>query len=50
MIVDLRSIEPRHGDGRKEGGEQRGAGLGQLVECERAAGDFRQNGEKAGAC
>jgi hypothetical protein len=49
MIVDLRGVEARDGNGRKERGEQIGAGLGQFVEEERAAADLGQDGEQAGA-
>ena len=49
MIVDLRGVEARDGDGRKEGGEQRRPGLGQFVQHERAAGDLGQDGEEAGS-
>lgn len=48
MIVDLGRVEAGDGQGRKEGREQPGAHLGQLVEDERAAGDLGQNGEEAG--
>ncbi len=41
MVVDLRRVEARDGNGRKEGGEQRGAGFGQLVQHEGAAADLR---------
>jgi hypothetical protein len=37
MIVDLGGVEARDRNGRKEDGEQRGAGLGQFVQDERAA-------------
>ena len=49
VIVDLGGVEARDGDGRKEGGEQRRPGLGQLVQHERAAGDLGQDGEEAGS-
>ncbi len=49
MIIDLGSIEARHGNGRKEGGEQRRPGLCQFVQHERAAGDLGQDGEEAGS-
>ena len=49
MIVDLRRVEAGDGDGRKEVVEQRRAGLGQLVQHERAAGDLGEDGEQAGA-
>ena len=49
MIVDLCRIEAGDGNGRKEGGEEIGAGGGQLVERERAAGNLRQDGEETGA-
>ena len=45
----LRRIEARDGNGRKEGGDEGGAGIGQLVEDQCAAGDLGQDGEQAGA-
>ena len=49
MIVDLGRVEAGDGDIRKEGGQEVGAGVGQLVQHERAAGDLGQDSEKAGA-
>ncbi len=49
MIVDLGGVEARDGNGRKEGGEQIGAGLGQFVEDEIGAGDLREDREQARA-
>ena len=49
MIVDLGGVEAGDVNGRKEGGEQVGAGLGQFVEQERTAGDFGEDREQAGA-
>ena len=49
VIVDLGCVEARDGKGRKEEGEKIGAGVGKLVEQERAPGDLGQNGEKPGA-
>ena len=49
VIVDLGRVEARDGKGRKEVGEKIGAGVGQLVEQERAAGDLGQDGEKPGS-
>lgn len=47
VIVDLRGVELRDGDGRKEGGEQFCARLGQLVQDQRTARDLGKNGEQA---
>jgi hypothetical protein len=49
MIVDLRRVETGDGNGREEKRQQAGAGVGQLVEDERAAGDLGEDGEQAGA-
>ncbi|WP_255607776.1 hypothetical protein [Methylosinus sp. Sm6] len=49
MIVDLGRVEASEFASRKENGEQIGAGLGQLVEEKRAAGDLGKNGEQARA-
>ena len=49
MIVDLGRVEAGDGNGRKKKGQQAGAGVGQLVEDERAAGDLGEDGEEAGA-
>ena len=49
MIVDLRGVETGHGNGGEEKRQQIGAGLGQLVENERGARDFGEDGEQAGA-
>ena len=49
MIVDLRRVEAGDGDAREEVVEQRRARLGQLVQHERAAGEFGEDGEQPGA-
>ncbi len=49
MIVDLGGVEPGDGIGRKEGREKIGAGLGKLVEDQRAASSLRQDRHQAGA-
>jgi hypothetical protein len=49
MIVDLGRVETGDGNGREEKRQQAGAGVGQLVEDERAAGDLGEDGEQAGA-
>jgi hypothetical protein len=49
MIVDLGRVEAGDGNGREEKRQQAGAGVGQLVEDERAAGDLGEDGEQAGA-
>jgi hypothetical protein len=45
VIVDLRSVEARDGDARKEGREQRRPGVGQLVQHQRATGDLGEDGK-----
>ncbi|WP_290688409.1 MULTISPECIES: hypothetical protein [unclassified Haematobacter] len=49
MVVDLRGIEPGDRLGRKEGGKEIRAGLGQFVEREAAAGDVGKDCHQAGA-
>src|SRR3546814_12961718 len=49
MIVDLGRIEAADRNGRKERGQKTGAGVGQLVQNERAACNHGQDSEKAGA-
>ena len=49
MIVDLRGVEAGDGDAGEEMVQQPGAGLGQLVQNERAAGEFGEDGEQPGA-
>ena len=49
MIVDLGGVEAGDGQGRKEGGKQAGADLGQFVDEQRTAGDLGQDGEEPGA-
>ena len=49
MIVDLRRVEAGDGDVREKMAEQIGAGLGQLVQHERTAGELGKDGEQAGA-
>jgi hypothetical protein len=46
VVVDLRRVEARHADVWEEAIEQRGAGLGQLVQHERSAGDLGEHGEE----
>ena len=48
MIVDLRGVEARDRQSRKEGGQEIAARLGELVEAEGAAGDLGEDGEQAG--
>ncbi len=45
----MRRVEPGDGDARKELAEERGAGVGEFVEHERAAGELGEDGEQAGA-
>ena len=45
----MRGVEARDGDAGKEMVEQPRARLGQLVQYERCAGDFREDGEQASA-
>jgi hypothetical protein len=47
--MDLRRIEAGDRKGRKEGGEEIGPGVGQLVEDQTAAGDFGEDRQEAGA-
>jgi len=47
VIVDLRGVELRYGDGRKEGVEQFCAHLGQFVQVKRRAIYLGKNGEQA---
>jgi len=49
MIVDLGRVEAGDGNGREEKRQQAGAGVGQLVEDERAAGDLGEDSQQAGA-
>jgi len=49
MIVDLGGVEACDGNGRKERGEQIGAGPRQLVEDEIGTGDLRKDREQAHA-
>ena len=49
MIVDLRGVEAGDGDAGEQMAQQPGARLGQLVENERAAGEFGEDGEQPGA-
>src|SRR3546814_7445388 len=49
MIVDLGRIEAADRNGRKDRGQKTGAGVGQLVQNERAACNHGQDSEKAGA-
>jgi hypothetical protein len=49
MIIDLHRIEARDRNIRKEVGEQAGAGVRELVQDERAAGDVGQHREQSGA-
>ncbi len=48
MVIDLRRIEPGHGDAREEAVQQAGADLCKFVEHERAASQFGEDGEQAG--
>ena len=47
MIVDMRGVEARDGDAGKEMRKKSGAGLGELVENERRAGQLGEDGEQA---
>jgi hypothetical protein len=47
MVVDLRRVEAGDGDARKEVVEQRRTGFSELVQHERAAGEFSEDGEQA---
>ena len=49
MIVDMGRVVLRDGNVRKEPTEQGGAGVGQFVQDEAAAGEFGEDGEKARA-
>ena len=49
MVIDLGGVEPRDGDGRKEGGKKRCTGFGQLVEHQRGTGGLGQDREQAGS-
>ena len=49
MIVDLRGVEARDGNGRKEGGEQLRARLGEFVEDQGTARRLREDREQARA-
>jgi hypothetical protein len=49
MIVDLRRVETRYGNGREERCQQLGARIGKLVQDERAARRRRENGEQPGS-
>ena len=49
VVVDLRRVEAGHSHMREEMTEEAGAGLGQLVQGERGAGEFGEDGEEAGA-
>ena len=49
MVVDVRGVKLRRADGGKELRENAGAALGELVEDERGAGQFGEDGKKAGA-
>ena len=49
MIVDLCRVEAGDGDAREQVIEQRRAGLGQLVQDQRAAGQLGEDGEQSGA-
>jgi hypothetical protein len=49
VVVDVRGVKPRCGDGRKDLPENAGAALGDLIENQRGAGQFCKNGEMAGA-
>ena len=49
MIIDLRRVEAGDGDAQEELIEQRRARLGQLVQDQRAAGQFGEDGEQPGA-
>ena len=43
VVVNLRRIEAGDGKSREEGGEEVGAGVGQFVEDQTAAGDFGED-------
>ena len=49
MIVDLRRVEARDGKAGKQPGEKPGAGIGEFVEGERAAGELGEDRKKARA-
>ena len=49
MIVDLRRIEARDGKAGKQPGEKPGAGIGEFVEGERAAGELGEDRKKTRA-
>ena len=48
MIVDLRGVETGDGSPRKEEAQEVGAGVGQLVQRETAAGDLDEDRQKPG--
>lgn len=48
MVVDLGRIEACERNGRKESGEKIGAGLRQLIEVERGAGNLGEDREQTG--
>ena len=48
-IVDLRGVKAGDGDTGEQMAQQRGARVGQLIENERPAREFGEDGEQAGA-
>ena len=49
VVVDVRGVKPGRGDGGKKLREDAGTALGKFVENERGAGEFSEDGKKAGA-
>ena len=49
VIVDLGGVEPGDGIGRKDGGQQIGAGLGQFVQDQRTSRNLGEDRKQAGA-
>ena len=49
VVVDVGGVKLRRGDGRKELSENAGAAVGELVENKGGAGEFGEDGKKAGA-
>ena len=49
VVVDVRGVKPGRGDGGKKVAKNAGTALGKLVENERGAGEFSEDGKKAGA-
>jgi hypothetical protein len=49
VVVDVRGIKPRRGDGGKDLSENAGAALGDFVGNQRGASQFCEDGQMAGA-